>query len=66
LEGNQLRARYGGAYVGVLEHWNYDTFRAKWEAAWRGTALVTFAIDASGQPSRLQVMGGTFVRRAAE
>ena len=63
VEGNQLRARYGGAYVGVLEHWKYDTFRAKWQAAWRGTALVTFAIDATGEPSRLQLMGGSFARQ---
>jgi hypothetical protein len=66
VEGNQLRARYGGAYAGILEHWNYDTFRARWDAAWRGSTLLTFAIDATGQPSRLQVMGGSFVRRAAE
>ena len=54
LEGNRLRARYGGAYVGALEHWHYDTFRATWDAAWRGTALVTFVLDADGQPSRLE------------
>jgi hypothetical protein len=62
LEGDRLRARYGGAYVGTLEHWNYDTFRAKWDAAWRGTTLVTFGIDANGQPSRVEAMGATFVR----
>ena len=63
LEGTQLRARYGGAYAGVLEHWNYDTFRAKWDAGWRGTALVTFVLDTAGQPSRLEIMGGSFSRR---
>ena len=63
VEGTGLRARYGGAYVGVLEHWNYDTFRAKWEAAWRGSTLVTFVIDATGEPSRLQLMGGSFARQ---
>lgn len=63
LEGDRLRARYGGAYIGTLEHWNYDTFRAKWDAAWRGTTLATFVIDASGQPSRLEVMGAGFARQ---
>lgn len=58
-----LRARYGGAFVGPLEHWHYDTFRAKWEAAWRGTALLTFVLDARGQVSRLETMGARFVRR---
>jgi CubicO group peptidase (beta-lactamase class C family) len=62
-EGDRLRARYGGAFIGTLEHWNYDTFRAKWDAAWRGTALATFVIDAGGQPSRLEVMGASFARK---
>ena len=63
VEGTQLRARYGGAYAGALEHWNYDTFRARWEAEWRGTALVTFVLDTAGQPSRLEILGGSFSRR---
>ena len=62
-EGDRLRARYGGAFIGTLEHWNYDTFRAQWDAAWRGTALATFVIDAGGQPSRLEVMGASFARK---
>ena len=33
---------YGTAYVGTLEHWHYDTFQARWNAAWRGTSLVNF------------------------
>ena len=39
------------AFVGTLEHWHYDTFRATWDAAWRGTELVTFVLDADGQPA---------------
>jgi CubicO group peptidase (beta-lactamase class C family) len=66
MDGTHLRARYGGAYAGILEHWNYDTFQAKWDAAWRGTALATFAIDAQGRPSRLDVLGASFVRRASD
>jgi CubicO group peptidase (beta-lactamase class C family) len=62
LEGNRLRARYGGAYVGPLEHWNYDSFRATWEAAWRGTATLTFVLDADGKPTRLEAMGARFRR----
>jgi CubicO group peptidase (beta-lactamase class C family) len=63
FEGDRLRARYGGAYVGTLEHWNYDTFRARWDAAWRGRSLLTFVIDAGGQPNRLEVMGASFARK---
>ena len=63
LDGGRLRARYGSAFVGALEHWHYDTFRASWDAAWRGTALATFVLDASGQPSRIEAMGGRFTKR---
>jgi CubicO group peptidase (beta-lactamase class C family) len=60
-----LRAQYGTAYVGALEHWNYDTFRAKWDARWRGTALLTFVLDANGQPTTVQALGARFRRKSA-
>jgi len=63
LDGGRLRARYGSAFVGTLEHWNFDTFRATWDSAWRGTALVTFVLDASGQPSRVEAMGAQYTKR---
>ena len=63
LEGGRLRAQYGTAYAGALEHWNYDTFRAKWDARWRGTALVTFVLDTNGQPATLQALGARFRRK---
>ncbi len=61
-DGDQLRAQYGTAYLGALEHWHYDTFRAKWDAAWRGTALMTFGLDEQGQPTRLEALGARFTR----
>jgi CubicO group peptidase (beta-lactamase class C family) len=64
FDGTGLRARYGTAFVGALEHWNYDTFKAIWEAAWRGSALLTFVLDAAGQPSRLEGMGARFSRKS--
>ena len=63
-DGGRLRARFGTAFAGPLEHWNYDTFRAVWDAAWRGTALLTFGLDAAGQPARLEAMGARFTRKA--
>jgi hypothetical protein len=63
VERGRLRVRYGTAFIGTLEHWNYDTFRAKWDTAWRGTALVTFVLDAHGQPATLQTMGARFQRK---
>ena len=51
IEGDRLKASYGGAHAGTLEHWHFDTFQAKWAAAWRGTALVTFVLDDQGRPA---------------
>jgi CubicO group peptidase (beta-lactamase class C family) len=66
LDSDRLRAQYGSAFVGTLQHWNYDTFQITWDAVWRGRTLATFVIDGRGQPSRLEVMGGSFVRRAPQ
>jgi CubicO group peptidase (beta-lactamase class C family) len=63
LDGDRLRARYGTAFVGPLEHWNYDTFRGRWNAAWRGTELLTFVLDAKGEPTTLKATGATFTRK---
>lgn len=62
LHGDRLRVRYGSAYDGPLEHWHYDTFRVKWDAEWRGSALLTFGLDENGQPARLEALGGRFTR----
>ena len=66
VEQGRLHARYGTAFSGALEHWHYDTFRAKWDAAWRGTTLVTFALDPRGRPNTLEAMGARFTRKAEE
>jgi CubicO group peptidase (beta-lactamase class C family) len=64
LAAGRLHARYGTAFDGVLDHWHYDTFRAKWDKAWHGTALLTFALDEDGQPSSLDGFGARFARSA--
>jgi hypothetical protein len=61
-----LTFRYGPGLVGKLEHWHYDTFRAHWEAKWRGTALATFILDSKGQPSQVEVSGGLFKRETED
>ena len=63
LSNGGLRLRYGPGFVGPLEHWHYNTFRAKWTAEWRAPALVTFALNAEGKPTDVELMGGRFVRR---
>lgn len=61
-EGSGLRAVYGPGLQGDMTHWHFDTFRAEWDAAWRGTALVTFRLDARGEVAELQLGGATLAR----
>jgi CubicO group peptidase (beta-lactamase class C family) len=61
LERGQLVLRRG-ARTAVLEHWHYDTFRARWANAWQGTSMVTFALGARGTPERLELGGATYRR----
>jgi CubicO group peptidase (beta-lactamase class C family) len=63
LDNGKLRLEYGSAFVGSLEHWHYNTFRAMWKAAWREPALVTFGLDEDGKPTTLEVMNARFTRR---
>ena len=62
-EGGGLRLQYGAAFVGTLEHWHYNTFRATWKAAWRAPELVTFVVDEDGSPSAVELMGARFGRK---
>jgi len=63
-DGNALRLQYGAAFVGTLEHWHYNTFRATWAAAWRSPQLVTFTLDEDGKPAAVELMGARFTRKA--
>jgi CubicO group peptidase (beta-lactamase class C family) len=58
LERGQLVLRRG-ARSAALEHWHYDTFRARWSNAWQGTSMATFIIGARGTPDRLELGGAT-------
>jgi CubicO group peptidase (beta-lactamase class C family) len=62
LDQGQLVLRRG-ARTAVLEHWHYDTFRARWANAWQGTSMATFVVGARGTPDRLEMGGATFRRR---
>jgi hypothetical protein len=59
--GSGLRVRIG-SLEGTLEHWQYDTFRIRWDRRWLGTPLLTFVLDASGTPSRVQIDRRSFAR----
>jgi CubicO group peptidase (beta-lactamase class C family) len=62
-ENGALRLRYGSGFDGTLEHWHYDTFKARWTSAWLEPALVTFALDARGVPATLEFNGLRFTRQ---
>src|SRR5438105_454703 len=44
-----LRMSYGTSFDGELEHWHYDTFRAKWQNHALAATFVTFALAADGK-----------------
>ena len=62
-EGDALGLQYGAAFVGTLEHWHYNTFRATWKAPWRSPELVTFVVDEDGRASVVELMGARFARK---
>ncbi|HUP25011.1 MAG TPA: serine hydrolase [Thermoanaerobaculia bacterium] len=63
--GGGLRLRWGRR-VATLEHWHYDTFRAPWDARWRGEERATFVLGASGEVERLELGSAAFRRVASQ
>jgi CubicO group peptidase (beta-lactamase class C family) len=49
VEDGTLVVDIGPYFHGVLEHWNYDTFRARWSDPALGRSLLTFTLDATGR-----------------
>ena len=66
FDAGQLRVQYGTAFVGTLEHWHYNTFRAMWKAVWRGYDFVNFVLDDDGQASVVELLGMRFTRKPAK
>ena len=64
MDRDGLKVRYGSGFAGRLEHWHYNTFRAVWDADWRGTGSLNFIFSAaSGTPAAIEYQDGRFVRR---
>ena len=57
LENGRLVLRFGRspAFVGDLEHWQYDTFIARWRTQHLEDAYVTFALTPDGAIDRFQM-----------
>lgn len=49
FNNGKLNLRFGPAFTGDLEHWHYDTFRARFFAAGDAKVFVTFALNAQGK-----------------
>lgn len=65
FEGGGLVVR-SPAMVGDLRHWHFDTFQLVWREERSGRSLITFVLDARGEPRSIEVPGfGSFGRRAA-
>jgi CubicO group peptidase (beta-lactamase class C family) len=49
-ENGKLRVQFGPAFSGDLEHWNYDTFQAKFaDGAVVSKALISFSLSPQGK-----------------
>jgi len=59
-----LQLAYGGerGRTGRLEHWQYETFRARWADVRRDPTLVVFTPDGTGGVSGVRAFGVTFAR----
>jgi hypothetical protein len=57
LEDGGLVVHHGANFVGVLEHWHYDTFRIEWRNETMGRRFITFELDARGSVSGAELQG---------
>jgi CubicO group peptidase (beta-lactamase class C family) len=55
LEDGHLVLRRHTAWVGDLEHWNYDTFLVRWRDPVMGKTLVTFRLSPEGKVAAVEV-----------
>lgn len=63
VEGKALVVDAGPAFIGDLEHWHFDTFRARWRDATLGRTFVSFQLDANGKVASVDVDGLATFRR---
>ena len=50
-----LHADMGPGQPGAMEHWNYDTFRIRFDARWRGWTLATFRLGTDGTVASVRI-----------
>jgi CubicO group peptidase (beta-lactamase class C family) len=54
-EGGRLVATRGPAFVGDLEHWHYNTFRARWRNRALGSGMLNFSLGFDGKPAQVEL-----------
>jgi CubicO group peptidase (beta-lactamase class C family) len=54
FDDGKLTLRYGEGYIGALEHWHYDTFRATWKNPREPKVLVSFVLNSRGGVGELR------------
>jgi hypothetical protein len=57
LENGALRLSVGPSFQGTLEHWHFDTFRARWDDSQLGRAWVEFRLDRAGKVEEVDIQG---------
>ncbi len=65
-EDGHLVLRIGTSFVGDLQHWHYDTFRANYRDRYQGRDFVTFTVDRRGRVSGMEVQGLGLFRKQEE
>lgn len=63
LDRGRLRARYGLRATGTLEHFQYETFRVRWDNSWEAMTPVTFITGVNGVPDAANLGAFTLKRR---
>ncbi len=66
FEQGRLTLHYSPAFTGEMEHWHYDTFRARWPNPVMGEAFVTFTLNAQGKVGEMKVQNLADFKRAAD
>jgi hypothetical protein len=62
LADGALRARYGGADLGALDHWEYDAFRSRPVRSFDQPMTLTFIPDGTGALASVRAFGVSFGR----
>jgi CubicO group peptidase (beta-lactamase class C family) len=62
VDGTALQARFGNDDLGVLDAFDYDTFRSKSPPPSEGSTTLTFLTDGAGHVVSVRVFGVTFLR----